>query len=128
MTCRIVALILAILAIALILSADTLTETNVTTDSASVLVDAGAGQVFVCSDAASGFSCVDSQAFICYGWANCEALDAVGGSWFDNDTVAASVAVPEPDSLALLLAGLLGVAAIRWAARAGNRRLARARL
>jgi hypothetical protein len=109
MNCKIIAVILGILAVALIASADTMSESNTTTDGMSVTVDAGAGQVFVCTDDASGFSCVDPQAFTCYGWANCDALDAVGGFTLGTGNTVSPVG--EPNSFALLLVGLAALSA-----------------
>jgi hypothetical protein len=76
MNCKVVAVILGILALALIASADTLTEIYNTTDGTSVAIDAGQGETFLCSLDAGAFSCTDTDQFTCYGWGNCAALNA----------------------------------------------------
>ena len=115
MNCKVVAVILGILALALIASADTLTETYNTTDGTSVAIDAGQGETFLCSLDAGAFSCTDTDQFTCYGWGNCAALNATtgwalsGGQPHPVEVADVSTAVPEPNSFMLLLTGLLAL-------------------
>jgi hypothetical protein len=115
MNCKVVAVLIGILALALLASithADSITESNTTTDGTSATVNAGQGEMFLCSLDAGAFSCTDTDKFTCYGWANCVALGATTG-WVlsqGTPTEIAAVATPEPNSLMLLLAGLLALA------------------
>ena len=115
MNCKVVAVILGILALALIASADTLTETNNTTDGTSATVNAGQGETFLCSLDAGAFSCTDPDKFTCYGWGNCAALDVIVGFTLDaagNPIPLADplISAPEPNGLVLLATGLVVLA------------------
>jgi hypothetical protein len=118
MNCKVVAVILAILALALMASiahADSITDTNTTTDGTSATVNAGEGETFLCSLDAGSFSCTDPDQFTCYGWANCTALNATSGwalsetgSPYQIEISSVETSVPEP-STALLMLALLPV-------------------
>jgi len=85
--------------------ADSLTDTDTTSDGASAAVDAGAGQIFTCSGDPGDLSCVDPAGFTCYGLANCEALDVVTAAG-PLDPPSAPVPTPEPATLVLVASGL----------------------
>ena len=88
--------------------ADSLTDTNTTSDAASAAVNAGAGQIFTCSGDPGDLSCTDPAGFTCYGVANCAALDVVTASG-PLDPPPAPVPTPEPDALALALCGVIAL-------------------
>jgi hypothetical protein len=117
-----VVLVLLTFALGAATKADTITDTNVTVDSTSVTVDAGVGETFTCLDNAGDFSCMDESPFTCYGFENCSALGATGGTPtladFLNDYgygpvqfIAGEppVSTPEPGVLLLLCAGITGL-------------------
>jgi len=85
--------------------ADSLTDTNTTSDAASAAVNAGAGQIFTCSGDPGDLSCTDPAGFTCYGVANCEALDVVTTAG-PLDPPSAPVPTPEPATLVLVASGL----------------------
>ena len=110
------------LALGAVTKADTITDTNTTTDGTSVTVDAGQGETFTCQDSSNAFSCIDTDGFTCYGFGNCSTLGATGGvptlaDFLDDygygpvHFVAGdpTVSTPEPGVLLLLCAGITGV-------------------
>jgi hypothetical protein len=118
MNCKIIWALIAVLAIAFLASADALTETHTTTDGTSATVNAGQGETFLCSLDAGAFSCTDSdQQLTCYGWANCAALDAVGGFSPAEITGNTQSPVSEPGSVLLLAIGLSIVSLAGWKVR-----------
>jgi hypothetical protein len=118
----VVVLFVFALALGAATKADTITDTNTTTDGTSGTVNAGQGEVFTCEDQTNSFSCVDTSAFTCFGFDNCLALGVTGGALtladFIDDYgygpvqfIAADqpVSTPEPGVLLLLCAGITGV-------------------
>ena len=108
------------LALGAIAKADTISDTNTTTDGTSGTVNAGQGEVFTCEDQSNSFSCMDTDAFTCFGFDNCLALGATGSAMtladFLNDygygpvqfiAGDAPVSTPEPGVIPLLLAAFL---------------------
>ena len=107
-----------LLAIAIpIARADGISDTNNTTDSISVGVNEGAGEVFTCTNllALDNFFCVDTDNFTCYGVSNCAALGVEVAIEIENGTFVFPTDqppsnVPEPTSLALASLGCAAIA------------------
>jgi hypothetical protein len=90
-----------------------LSDMNVTTDTMSASVDAGAGETFACSNGADFFSCTDPAGFTCYGAGNCEDLGVpvpvvlTPGEFFVTADSDNADPTPEPGTLVLLASGLV---------------------